>query len=297
MNEEKSSQENAISPREVRNVTVDISGKMYRYYMTDSMKLLSAELEKLGCRPPKRDEWHTNPNLAQSVREKMLELGVRYSICEEAGILNYYDGKNPFFISLKFLKDPSKFIVLPRAQISDMIKSCKQNLSDQKKIYERTKNFCALMLAGMDLIQEYYGLASPETLKAYFGKTEEELVREKVIDKKDATFPDLLRRFRDERKLTDVALYTKANISKQTYHNIISGKVVPTRESAVALSFALDLNLDDTELLLSVAGHSFLPTDAFMRIVKECITLGKDIQEANKRLDEAGLSPLGNALK
>ena len=286
--------------REFRDVAVDIDGRTYRYYMTDDMRLLSAELEKHGYLPPPQAAWWRNPHLAQSVRDRMSELRVCYSLCLEAGVLNYFAAGSPLIIHLRYITDPKKYVVMLKTQYLDFIGVClrvNRNKRILKNTLQKVMDFCGRMNSGMELIQEFYGLKDPENLTKMLGKSGKQLEEEKIVVNKSETFPDLLRRFRDERKLRDVELYRAANLSKQTYHNIISGKVVPTRESAFALSFALKLDLSDTERLLSSAGHSFLPMDSFTRIVKECILLGNDLQKANSKLDEAGLPILGNAIK
>ena len=296
--------------KEFRAVEVEIKalGKSYSYYMTNDLELLFAELKRLDCVAPKRYDWRANTALAPEVRAKMTELGVQYSLCESAGVLNYYAGETPYIVFFRDILDPEKYMTIPVAKISEIIDRCekvsesyKEELellrSREKKIYGCLDNFCQKMLSGLGLIQEYYGASSPDTLKKYFGKSAEELRSADIIERKTLTFPDLLRQFRDERAMKDVDLYRKASISKQTYHNIISGKVVPTRESAIALSFALHLNLEDTKRLLGAAGHSFLPADAFSHIIKECLSLGKDLTAANEKLYKAGIQPLGDALK
>ena len=71
-----------------RNIEVKITGVPYYYFMTDDYDALKAELASYTCRAPKAGELWENPALAQSVRNKMKELSVCWSIT--SGIMNYY---------------------------------------------------------------------------------------------------------------------------------------------------------------------------------------------------------------
>ena len=140
----------------------------------------------------------------------------------------------------------------------------------------------------MNLIQEYCEQSFTPSKKALKKKGEDATV---------ASFTDLVQAFREKKNMSNVELYKKANVSKQVYSNMISGKALPKRETVIALAIALDLNFEETEKLLSSAGHSFMPDDTFSRIVKECILFEKNIEETNARLDKAGLPLLGNIVK
>lgn len=71
-----------------RNVEVKITGVPYNYFMTDDYDALRTELASYNCLAPYSGELWENPALAQSVRNKMTELGVCWSVTR--GILNYY---------------------------------------------------------------------------------------------------------------------------------------------------------------------------------------------------------------
>ncbi len=75
-----------------RDVEVKITGVPYKYFMTDDYDALRAELAKYGCRAPDIGNLWENPALAQSVRNKMTEIGACWSITVSngSGILNYY---------------------------------------------------------------------------------------------------------------------------------------------------------------------------------------------------------------
>lgn len=71
-----------------RNIEVKITGIPYYYFMTDDYEALKVELASFGCRAPSAGDLWSNPQLAQSIRNKMYENGVCWSVT--SGILNYY---------------------------------------------------------------------------------------------------------------------------------------------------------------------------------------------------------------
>ena len=67
----------------------------YKYFMTDSRKALEEELERYDIEMPDLSEFRPNPALAHSVRLKMTELDVCWSLAKKAGPIgiNYYTEK------------------------------------------------------------------------------------------------------------------------------------------------------------------------------------------------------------
>ena len=90
-------------------VEVEIFGRSYTYYMTDSNIMINARLAEIGCRNVHPIDFRLNPGLATSVREKMAEVGAKYSLIlsNNASVLNYYiPGHTPYIIFLQELLDP-----------------------------------------------------------------------------------------------------------------------------------------------------------------------------------------------
>lgn len=89
-----------------RNVEARVTGVPYHYFMTDDYDALCAELAKYNCRAPFSGELRPNPTLAQSVRDKMKELGACWSVIADNGsyLLNYYTpNEGPYIVYLKDL--------------------------------------------------------------------------------------------------------------------------------------------------------------------------------------------------
>ena len=98
--------------KKIRRELISVGGKNYEYFMTSSVEALRAELKKLCCRLPIFSDYRCNPNLAESVREKMAERDAKWSLTTSHGaaVLNFYKedekGKGtPYIVSLVELLD------------------------------------------------------------------------------------------------------------------------------------------------------------------------------------------------
>ncbi len=74
----------------------------------------------------------------------------------------------------------------------------------------------------------------------------------------------------DERNMTDVECYKKANVSKKTFSKIKCNPkdYKPSKQTAVAFAIALELDLDDTQELLASAGLTLSPSFTFDKIIR-----------------------------
>ena len=99
----------------------------------------------------------------------------------------------------------------------------------------------------------------------------------------------------DERGLKDSEVYRKANIDRKLFSKIRCNPLyLPKKRTALALAIALRLDLDETEDLLSRAGHALSPGSRADLIVKYCIEHQiYDIFEVNALLFEYDQPLLG----
>lgn len=117
-----------------------------------------------------------------------------------------------------------------------------------------------------------------------------------VIKEVDETFSERLIRLANERNLTNVEVYKRANLRRQLFSKIISNKdYQPKKNTAIVLALALHLNLDETKDFLSRAGYALSSSSKSDIIVKFFIEnnyyIVPDIDQA---LYDHGQEPLSN---
>lgn len=109
------------------------------------------------------------------------------------------------------------------------------------------------------------------------------------LRKRDKSFAHKLFDWIDERGMTDVECYKKANVDKKTFSKIKCNPDTyrPSKQTAVAFAIALQLNLEETQDLLASAGLTLSRSFVFDEIIRYFIQEEVyDIFEINEALFE-----------
>lgn len=86
---------------------------------------------------------------------------------------------------------------------------------------------------------------------------EEQKIVNLFIDAKNLTFVEKLLLHIQQKNLTEPAVYKAAQIDRRLFSKIISNKnYQPSKDTAIALAFALKLSLDDVNDMLARAGYT-----------------------------------------
>ena len=106
------------------------------------------------------------------------------------------------------------------------------------------------------------------------------------LNKLDEPFHVLLLQLIDEKGMSDVQVYRKANLDRRLFSKIRSGKgYLPGKRTILALAVALDLTLPETRTLLERAGYALSHANLFDVILEYFLLHGpRDIDRINEVL-------------
>ena len=134
----------------------------------------------------------------------------------------------------------------------------------------------------------------------YCKSTEKSAAPSKSLDdmlkEMDKGFAYTLFRYIDEKGISDVECYKRANVDKKTFSKIKCNKSYkPSKITAVSFAIALRLNLEETNHLLNTVGMSLSRSSRFDVIIEYFVTTGnyKDIFDVNETLYQFEEDTLG----
>ena len=118
---------------------------------------------------------------------------------------------------------------------------------------------------------------------------------ERMLDRIDESFAQMLKRKIDEKGMKDSACYKKANVDRKLFNKIINNASYRTgKQTALALALALELPLEELKEMVEKAGYSFTRSDKGDIVVEYCVKHGiYDIFSINQVLFEYDLRLLG----
>ena len=109
--------------------------------------------------------------------------------------------------------------------------------------------------------------AKKETIPFKEYKSLEDLLKNSTGE----TFQERLFRYIDKSGLSDVEVYKRANLSKQTFSKIKQTGHIPKKKTIFALALSMKLSIDETKDLLESAGQAFSPSDKIDLVIQYCM--------------------------
>ncbi|OXS74189.1 hypothetical protein [Domibacillus enclensis] len=124
-------------------------------------------------------------------------------------------------------------------------------------------------------------------------KKVKDILREYENEFIDRKASHLLHDFIQEKKLKNVEVIERSNVTKDYFYAIYSGKRMPGRDKTLQLAFGMSLSLKETNLFLKTAGHNELyARNKRDLIIMVCLKDCKTLSETDYILYEIGFDPL-----
>lgn len=156
------------------------------------------------------------------------------------------------------------------------------------ELYEDVSNYINLNIKidDIDFTDQLLSVKKEDHQKLRTHKKIKDRTLKDIVNELDDTFVQTIFRLTDDKGLTDVELYKKANIDRRLFSKIKSDiSYHPSKMTAISLIIALELNLDETKDLLGKAGYALSPSKEFDLIIQYFIeNENYDLYEINQVL-------------
>jgi hypothetical protein len=160
-----------------------------------------------------------------------------------------------------------------------------------KKLLEEIQDYVQIHLNNLILMQDSMEYSICEEIQ-------QNELEDFIKNNRKPTLNQVLFSFIDKKGASDSEIYKKAGIDRRHFSKIRSNlNYRPGKNTTIALALALELNINDTEVLLSSAGYSLSDSDTCDLIVQFCLEKKiYDIYLVNQALDYFSLKPLNGIL-
>ncbi|CAH0345448.1 hypothetical protein [Bacillus sp. CECT 9360] len=147
--------------------------------------------------------------------------------------------------------------------------------------------------------EDFALVVSPESFK--LEETLQDIHNDELEDfiktNRKPLFNQVLFSFIEKIGASDPEIYNKAGIDRKLFSKIRNSNYRPGKNTVIALALALELNIEETDSLLSSAGYSLSDSDTYDLVLQFCLEKKiYNIHDVNQALDYFSLKPLIGSL-